>query len=433
MSLSAYYKPLNTILRRLWSKDLFPLGASIVLQLTLALFFGHLIDMRVNMAAGFLAASGQNPYLAHDLSAVFHTWLFKDFTTIGYPPLWPLLLALIYKCVYAVAPGLLAYNLAIKLPIIAANVWLAFLVRSTLTKMGVSIRAARTAWIFMLFNPFILYATAAWGQIDSIVAALSLAAIILLDSGKYGRSALFLGLAIAFKPIALPLIPVVFIYLIPRSWRQAARYGLIFSMVVSFLCAGPFVVFGWDPAVIARNWNAHFITGGGMSFLTFLEFIPDASPLTGLWQLAGFLWVPALCLAIFFLREGIGGLEDLLKKSAALLLVFFLTRSWLSEPNIVVLIPFLVIAVSRGGLPRPLLHAVWVLTLAFSIFNASVALLFFPGIPHIMEQLLRIAGDYRLERLIARSAVVMAWLVAGWAIVAVFMKKGPLSAMAAQP
>jgi hypothetical protein len=307
-----------------------------VLQLTLALFFGHLIDMRVNMAAGFLAASGQNPYLAHDLSAVFHTWLFKDFTTIGYPPLWPLLLALIYKCVYAVAPGLLAYNLAIKLPIIAANVWLAFLVRSTLTKMGVSIRAARTAWIFMLFNPFILYATAAWGQIDSIVAALSLAAIILLDSGKYGRSALFLGLAIAFKPIALPLIPVVFIYLIPRSWRQAARYGLIFSMVVSFLCAGPFVVFGWDPAVIARNWNAHFITGGGMSFLTFLEFIPDASPLTGLWQLAGFLWVPALCLAIFFLREGIGGLEDLLKKSAALLLVFFLTRSWLSEPNIVV-------------------------------------------------------------------------------------------------
>jgi hypothetical protein len=432
MPLFPFNKPLGTCLDRLWPRELWPLALSVSVQLTLALFFGHLIDMRVNMAAGFLTAAGQNPYLAHDLSAVFHSWLFKEFTTIGYPPPWPLLLALIYKCVYAAAPGLLAYNLAIKLPIIAANIWLAFLVKEVLGKLGVSARATRSAWIFMLFNPFILYATAAWGQIDSIVAALSLAALILLDSGKYGRSAFLLGLAIAFKPIALPLVPVAVMYLLSRSWRQAAWFGFVFSMVVLFSCAGPFIVFGWDPAVIVRNWNVHFIAGGGMSFLAFLEFIPNASRLNGQWQLAGFLWVPALCLAIFFLRGGIGGLDDLLKKSAALLLVFFLTRSWLSEPNIVVLIPFLVIAVSGGGLPRPLLHAVWVLTLAFSIFNASVALVFFPGMPHIMEQLLRIAGDCRMERLIARSAVVTAWFIAGWAIVAACMKKGPLSAMAAQ-
>jgi hypothetical protein len=428
MSLPARFKPLISALRWLWSKDLFPLGVSIVLQLTLALFFGHLIDMRVNMAAGYLTASGQNPYPVHDLSGVFHNGIFSDFATIGYPPPWPLLLALIYKCVHVPIPGLLAYNLAIKLPIIAANIAVAWSVRSAIVKLGGTGPVARRAWFFMLFNPFILYATAAWGQIDSIVAVLLFMVVALLASGKFVQSALIAGLAVAFKPVALPILPLAIAYAAHRSGRMAGVYGMIAIAAAALLCAAPFFLFGWDPAVITKNWNVHCIAAGCMSIFSFMELFRDSTRLTGAWQIAGYLWLPALGVTTYFLSYGNDGRGDLLNKTAVMFLVFFLTRSWLSEPNVVVLVPFLVIAASTGTISRPALHAVWIVALLFSVFNASFALLFFPSMPHVMDRLLVVAADYRLERLIARSAMVAIWFVIGWRLVAVFLKKTSVSA-----
>jgi hypothetical protein len=61
---------------------------SIALQIPFAVFFGHYYDDRIFMATGYLVANGQNPYLARDLSGVFHLSQFQTFTTIGYPPPW---------------------------------------------------------------------------------------------------------------------------------------------------------------------------------------------------------------------------------------------------------------------------------------------------------------------------------------------------------
>ena len=52
------------------------------------------------MATGYLVGTGQNPYIAQDLSAVFQNLTFQNITTVGYPPPWPLLLGLIYRVVY---------------------------------------------------------------------------------------------------------------------------------------------------------------------------------------------------------------------------------------------------------------------------------------------------------------------------------------------
>jgi hypothetical protein len=82
---------------RLQSRGLPLLVLSIVLQVLLGLLFGHLYDTRINMATGYCAATLQNPYVARDLSWLFHNSTFSGITTIGYPPPWPLLLGLIYK------------------------------------------------------------------------------------------------------------------------------------------------------------------------------------------------------------------------------------------------------------------------------------------------------------------------------------------------
>jgi len=100
---------------------------SIVLQLALALLFGHSYDTRVFMGAGYLVGTGQNPYVGQDLSAAFHHIGLGALTTVGYPP-WPLALGLLYRVAHAITPNLLVYNLAINLPVIAANGGLAYLV-----------------------------------------------------------------------------------------------------------------------------------------------------------------------------------------------------------------------------------------------------------------------------------------------------------------
>jgi Gpi18-like mannosyltransferase len=196
-------------------------GFSLFLQLILGFFLGHNYDIRIFMATGFFAGTGQNPYIPQDLSALFHNAAFRNLTTIGYPPPWTLVLGMIYRIVSAITPNLLVYNLAIKLPVIAANICLAFLVKNILMEMGAHPRSARKAWVFLLLNPFLLYTSAAWGQFDSVVALLSLLALANLYKGNYKSSAILLALALSCKPTALPLLPIVFIFIAGKPDRKS--------------------------------------------------------------------------------------------------------------------------------------------------------------------------------------------------------------------
>jgi hypothetical protein len=412
------WKPFTTPDRRI-------LLLSILLQLALALPFGHSYDMRIFMATGYLVGTGQNPYVPQDLSAVFHEDSFQGITTVGYPPPWPLLLGLLYRGVYAAIPNLLVYNLAIKIPVVAANVGLAYLVAAILKNLGAKPAVCRRAWIFLLLNPLLLYFGSAWGQFDSIVALLSLAALVLLYGGRLGISAGLLALAISFKPTAVPIAPVVLAYLLTRSVRQAVRYSAVLLLGLLLFGVAPFLIFGWSPAPILQHWNAHFTVAGGMSFMTFFELLRDSYQLPGGWWLLGMVWIPALGVGLLALRRGIGGFEDLLKKSTGLVLIFFLTRAWLSEQNVVLILPLVLILTSIGELDGRALRAVWILPLIFTIFNGSPPQLLFPGFPDAEQSMIGLAHRFRVAGLVARTASVVPWQVAGWWIVATCL--GPAS------
>ena len=94
-------------------------------------------------------------------------------TTIGYPPPWPLRRSGLHlpRRPTPSCPTCLVYDLVIKLPVIAATVGLAYLVAAALRTSGAPAATCRRAWVFLLFNPLVLFAGAAWGQIDVIVAA----------------------------------------------------------------------------------------------------------------------------------------------------------------------------------------------------------------------------------------------------------------------
>jgi len=403
--------------------DRFLLALSISLQILLALFFGHAYDTRINMATGFLVGTGQNPYIAQDLGAVFHNNTFQGITTLGYPPPWALVLGLVYLCTYKIIPDFLLYNLAIKLPIIAANGCLAYLVLHILNKSGVQEEISHTAWIFLLFNPFLLLTSSAWGQFDPLVALLSLFSLFLLAEGGLIIPAILLALAISLKPIAIPLILVIFIYLAGRSLRRTLQFFLVFTSSMLLFCVAPFILLGWNPSPILLHWNSQFTVGGALSFMTFLEYVKWTYQLPGQWWLLGWLWVPALAIATYTLKSGIRGFEDLLKKSVALILVFYLCRAWVSETNLNLILPMVLILVSLNALDRRALEAIWVLPLIFSFINTSLAQLFFPSMPGIMDQLLKWSLEFSTVRYAFRTVVVAVWLFAGWWIVICCFKR----------
>jgi Gpi18-like mannosyltransferase len=393
------------------------LASSIILQVVLALFFGHAYDMRIFMATGYLVGTGQNPYIAQNLSTVFHNSTFQGITSFGYPPPWSLVLGLIYLCTYKIIPNFLFYNLAIKLPIIAANICLAYLVVYILNKLGVQEKISRRAWIFLLFNPFLLCTSSAWGQFDIVVALLSLSSLLLLWEGRLTSPAILLALAICLKPIALPLILVIFVYLTGMSLRRTLQYFAVFTISMILFCMVPFILFKWNPSLILQHWNFYFTVGGGLSFMTFLEYTKWTYQLPGQWWFLGWLWIPALVFATYAMKSGIKGFEELLKKSVALILVFYLCRAWLSETNINLILPLVLILTSIKQLDRLSLAAVWVLPLIFSFFNTSIAQLFFPSMPGLMDMFLKLAVEFTTGRYDLRTITVVVWLVAGWWIV----------------
>jgi Gpi18-like mannosyltransferase len=401
--------------------------ASLLLQLILGLLFGHVYDERIFMATGYLVASGQNPYIAQDLTTVFHNPAFQGMTSIGYPPPWPLVLGVIYLLSYALFHNLLIYNLAIKLPIIIANLYLAYLVRDILIDQSGNPGIARKAWIFLLFNPFLLYFTTAWGQFDSLVAVLTLTALIQLNKQRVEISSILLALAISLKPTPVPVVLAVMVYLWGSPWQRLIRFVVIFSLSMLTFCVVPFLILRWEASPILHGWNAQFSMSGGLSLTTLYELLKATYVLPGYWWLLGFAWLPAIIVGTMCMQNGDHGLVDLLKKSLALILIFFLTRTWLSEQNLTLILPLVLILVSLGELPKLALPAVWVLPLIFTIFNTSPPQLLFPVLPELMNKLLQWMDIYRSTRLVARMVVVIPWQVVGWWMVVRSLIKGSAS------
>jgi hypothetical protein len=394
------------------------LFVGIGLQLALGLLLGHANDSRIFMMTGYLVATGHDPYLSQNLRPVFHHVLFNMGHTVGYPPPWPLVLGLLYRSTYALVPNFLVYGLAIKLPVIAAAVALAYLVAAILQNLGASPAQCRAAWVFLLLNPLVLYFGAAWGQIDVIVALLALAALVLLFAQRWMASAVLLALAVCFKPIALALLAAAVVFIAGRSLARALRYAVVFAAAAFVFYVVPFWVFGWSFHLALHKWNTVFTMSGTMSYMAVLRLVRDPFPLPGHWWLLGLAWVPALAaVTILALRRCDTSFEGLIKLSVAFTLVFFLTRTWLSEPNIVFVVPLALLLTLRSMLDRRALAAIWLLPLVFTLFGWTELQLLWQAFPTALARTASLATRWHSVSLVARAALAVAWQVVGWWIV----------------
>jgi hypothetical protein len=400
------------------SRDVLFLLLSVAVQVPLAVFLGHYYDERSFIDTGYLVSSGLNPYQPH-LITVFSNPALKGINPIiGYPPLWPLLLGLIYRLTYNIVPNIFLYNFAIKIPVIASNIGLAYLTRSMLKRVEASSKKIQFAWLFLLFNPFTLLTTTAWGEFDTLIALLCVASIYFLSKCMVGKSSLLLSLSLVLKPISFPLIGLPLICYPTQKLKKIAIYLAIAFLVLLALWFLPFYLLRWMVPSSNFQFTSYFRMAGGMTIFNILELLKNTTSFPASLQFLGYIWIPALLITYYFVyRNPPKSFLELTQVAVGLLLIFFLTRSWLSEPNINVLLPLAILALSFKDLNFRNFHFLWVIPLIFMILSTNFFQLFFLVSPQsLVSTALQVEHNIRSWRLLARFLTVVVWQVFSWAL-----------------
>jgi hypothetical protein len=310
------------------------------------------------------------------------------------------------------------YNFATKIPVIAATIGLAYITKKVLEQLQVPPKRIRAAWLFLLFNPFILLTSAAWGEFDTLIALLCMVSLYFLSRCMVGKSSLLLSLSLVLKPIAVPLIGLPFLCLPTLRAKKIATYLLVAFGVLLVSWFLPFYLLRWMVPSSDFQFTAYFRMAGGMTIFNIIELLNDTTFLPLALQFLGYLWIPALLIAYFFVyRRRPGSLVELMRAAVGLMLVFFLTRSWLSEPNMDVVIPLAIVALSMEKLDFRNFAFLWVIPLVFLFANTSIPQLFFLVSPSIIASLVHLDQYIRTWRLIAKFLVVVAFQGFAWRLV----------------
>ena len=391
---------------------------SVLVQIPLAVFLGHYYDQRSLIDTGYLVSSGLNPYVTHTITVFSNPNLIGVNPIIGYPPLWPLLLGAIYRLTYNLTPNIFLYNFAIKIPIIASNIALAYVTKTVMQRLNMPPKRVQFAWLFLLFNPFTLLTTTAWGQFDTLIALLCVASLYFLSKGKIVKSSILLSLSIALKPISLPLIGLPLLFSTPNNRRKNLIYILItFAMIVG-LAVLPFNLLGWMVPSSPGQITSYFRMADSMTLFNLVEVIQNTAVLPAGLEFLGYLWIPALLIGYYLVyRNPPKSMPELAEKAIILLLIFFLTRTWLSEPNINLIISLALIALASKELNFRNFGFLWVIPLVFMFLNTSVQQLFFLVSPSIIPNLVQLDQSIRLWRLVGKFVIVLVWQVFAWRLV----------------
>ena len=408
------------------NNEILILLSSILVQLPLAVFLGHYYDERSFIDTGYLVSAGLNPYQTHLITVFSSTPSLIGFNPIiGDPPLWPLLLGAIYRLSYNITPNIFLYNFAIKIPVIAANIGLAYIARNMLRQQGASEKIIKFAWLFLLFNPFTLLTTTAWGQFDNFIALLCVASLYFLNKKMVIKSAVLLSLSIVLKPISFPLLGLPLLFSPKKDWPKILQYIVISVAIIVILWILPFYIFSWTLPFSSNQVTSYFIRAGGMTPFNLVEILQDTVTLPSGLAFLGYIWIPALLLGYYLVyRDPPKTFNELTQKAIAILLIFFLTYSWLSEPyvNVVIVLALLALPFTKVNFRN--FHFIWIIPLIFMILSTNFFQLFFLVYPSIIASLAHADLYIRSWRLIAMFIVVVVFQVFAWRLVIkLFYKK----------
>jgi len=379
-----------------------PVILSVAIQLALAPFLAHGYDFRVSYVAGRNIASGLSPYFGGELLGMFAEGYGPHIQGLGETPLWALYLGLCYL-LSAGQPFL--FNLLTKLPIIAANLALAYALYS---------RGAE-GWRFFLLNPFLLTVSTTWGKADNVATLLVVVALVGLSSTL--RSASTLAASVMVKPLAVAVMPAFIGALRPKPSR-AAYYILAFAVISACLFIAPFTLLGWPVSTLVEGLPNWLRPAGGLSPLNVVEPLLGRATLPPSLSWLGYLApITLLLLTAYAAIRPPASQRQVLGLALLSASLFFSFRPWVSEQNLVLPLTLFLLL---GRFPTRLL---WVVPLLFMLTNNSLQQQLYLLRPTIVEELYRLDGLIGPFRLWLRFSLSLAWLAVLWVSVLSILRK----------
>jgi hypothetical protein len=390
---------------------------SFSLQCIIGYYLGHQYDMGIFLTVGHIVSKGDSPYGLFPASEIFnHPGFFEELPGVGYPPPWALLVGFFYSTIYKSSNNLFIYNLAIKLLSIASNVALALIMEKIADEEGIDKRNRKYVFYFFLFNPFFIYISAAWGQFDSLVILMYILSINNLIKKRYLRSALFLALSASLKIIPLIFLPI-FLAFIKRNYnlKRTIEFSTIFLITSVSLSYIPFIIFQWNLDIIFNSMDVHFIRIGCFTLFNISDLLFEVSEFPQNIEFLGYLWIPSLILIYSKLsKTHLSNRIDLLRWSSSVIFILLLTRSWVSEQNIILLIPLALIQLLINTKKWRVIHLLWIIPFIFTFLNTSPFQLFFLISDQPLIFIRNLDKSIKIPRLILKFIIILPWQYLGW-------------------
>jgi hypothetical protein len=290
-----------------------------------------------------------------------------------------------------------AFNFALKLPWILSDLATGAIIWSIL-KSQKNAKVARKGFVFWFLNPLVILVSSVMGQSESIIALFALASLYLVIRGRYLSSGVSLGLSIFFKTYNafLSVFFLLFVFLLSKNAASNDKASMPSPNVVpsmKFLCgiAFPFLVL--LPSMEFYGFGETYLTMvSSPSFsgfnIWFINRIPSAKwILDWAYSNSDFLLKSLLliyvasvivisCIVIF--SDGKLLVEKIIQGSVYILGITFLLMPWADPHRLVLILPFLILAIMLYGRFSLRFHLLWSSAFVFILSIWGAAFLFYP-------------------------------------------------------
>ena len=196
--------------------------------------------------------------------------------------------------------GLIPQVVLYKLPAIIADILTGYLIYAILAK-NKNKKLGIIGSLIYIFNPAVFANSALWGQVDSLTALASVAAIYFLNK-NFWLSAIILSVGTLIKPQAAFVLPVIFIFMIKNKWSFAKviQYAAV-GMILFIAGFAPFANGDLFPFTIERlSLSAGQYPYTSINSFNFWGIFGFWKPDNIYFQFGGYLFVLAITVFLSF-------------------------------------------------------------------------------------------------------------------------------------
>lgn len=268
---------------------------AILIKLILIVFPGYPYDLSLHQKWG-------NFLINHSPLEIYNQ------TTCNLPPVWVYNLWFFSNAHHLITHQPISIiSEVLKLPAVLADIAIGLIIFYFLIKKGVKEKIALVASLFFLLNPFVIYNSSVWGQLDSVYTLFALLAFILADQKKTYLGSIFLALSFLTKLQGIIFLPLFLFFIFNKYSRKIKFITIAFYLATIVITIFPFI-----------------LAGNKLGFLVEKTWITSSKILPYLSANAFNLWWPLQIiispLKIFYLSENINFVGPLTFKIAGFIL-----------------------------------------------------------------------------------------------------------------